>query len=144
VSKILSQQLNKFSDQLIKGVEINFDVQSYDDYSTGQSQGRTEVNYAVKKQFNDKLSVQVGGSVDVEGERSQSNKASDLAGDVILEYKITDDGRYRLKVFRKNLYENIFEGDIVETGAGLVYLRDYDKWKELFRKPEKNEEVNAE
>jgi hypothetical protein len=137
-SKILSQQLNKFSDQFIKGVQLNLGVSSYKDYSTGQAEGRTELNVGVKKQlFNDRISVQVGGSVDLEGEKAKENKASDLAGDVVVEYKLTEDGRYRLKGFRENQYEGIFEGDIVETGAGLTYTRDFDTWKELFQKPVK-------
>ncbi len=35
-SKILSNQLNNFAGNLIKGVELNFDLQSAEDYSTGQ------------------------------------------------------------------------------------------------------------
>lgn len=138
VSKFLSQQLNKFSEQYVKGVELNFDLQSYDDYSSGDAEGRTELNVGVKKTlFNDRLSVQVGGSVDLEGEKSRQNNVSDLTGDVTLEYQLTDNGRYRLKAFRQNQYEGAIEGELNETGFGVIYTRDFNLWRELFRRDEK-------
>ncbi len=138
VGNFLSSQLNKLSSKVIPGVEMNFDIQSYDDFQTGEAQGRTQVEVGVKKQlFNERLSVQIGGTVDVEGERAKQNSASDIASDVTVEYKLTEDGRYRLKGFRHNQYEGALEGHLIETGAGVVYVRDFNKWKEFFRKPEK-------
>jgi hypothetical protein len=138
VSKFLSAQLNQLGSKLVPGVELSFDVQSYDDYESGQSEGRTEVEVGIKKQlFDERLSVQVGGSVDVEGEKAKQNSASDITSDVSLEYKMSKDGRYRLKGFRHNQYEGALEGQLVETGAGLLYTRDFDKWKEFFRKPDR-------
>jgi translocation and assembly module TamB len=138
VGKFLSAQLNQLSSKVVPGVELNFDVQSYDDYQSGQAEGRTQVDIGVKKQlFNERLTVQVGGIVDVEGEKGKQNSASDITSDVTLEYKITEDGRYRLKGFRHNQYEGAIEGQLVETGAGVLYVRDFNKWKEFLKSPKK-------
>lgn len=138
VGKFLSAQLNQWSSKVVPGVELNFDVQSYDDYETGQAEGRTQVDIGVKKQlFNERLTVQVGGVVDVEGEKAMQNSASEITSDVTVEYKITKDGRYRLKGFRHNQYEGAIEGALVETGAGVLYVRDFNKWKEFFKSPAK-------
>jgi hypothetical protein len=136
VGKFLSAQLNQLSQKVVPGVELSFDVQSYDDYSTGEAEGRTEVEVGLKKQlFNERLEVQVGGTVDVEGERAKQNNASDITSDVTLEYKLTKDGRYRLKGFRHNQYQGALDGQLVETGGGILYIRDFDKWKEFFQAP---------
>ena len=136
VGKFLSAQLNQLSSKVVPGVELNFDVQSYDDYQSGQAQGRTQVDIGMKKQlFNERLTVQVGGIVDVEGARAKQNSASDITSDVTLEYKLTKDGRYRLKGFRHNQYEGAIEGQLVETGAGILYVRDFNKWKSFFKSP---------
>jgi hypothetical protein len=82
--------------------------------------------------------VQVAGNIAVEGESAKQNNMSDIAGDIVLEYLLTEDGRYRLKVFRKDQYEGILDGEIKESGIGLVYTRDFDKWGQFFRKPENN------
>jgi hypothetical protein len=135
VGKFLSSQLNQLSSKLIPGVDVNFDVQSYEDYSNGRNEGRTQVGVGVSKQlFNERLSVQVGGAVDVEGPAAAQNNASDIAGDVTVQYKMSQDGTYRLKGFRTNQYEGLIEGQIIETGAGIIYVKDFDRWKNLFRK----------
>lgn len=137
VSSFLTEQLNRFSSGFVPGVELNFDVQSYEDYQSGNAEGRTQVEVGLKKElFNNRLTVEIGGSVDVEGEKAKQNSAGNIAGDVTVEYKLTEDGRYRLKGFRNNQYEGVIEGQLVETGVGVVYVRDFNWWKELFRKPE--------
>ena len=61
VSKFLSSQINRLSNKVLPGIDLNFDIQSYDDYQTGQAKGRTQVEIGVKKQlFNERLSVQLG------------------------------------------------------------------------------------
>lgn len=142
VGKFLSAQLNQLSSKFVPGVELNFDVQSYDDYEAGQSEGRTEVEVGIKKQlFDERLTVQVGGSVDVEGEKAKQNSASDITSDVSLEYKLSKDGRYRLKGFRHNQYEGALEGQLVETGAGILYVKDFDKWREFLRPNRKKKQT---
>lgn len=136
VSKFLSTQINQLSSKILPGIDLNFDIQSYDDYQTGQAKGRTQVEIGVKKQlFNERLSVQLGGSVDVEGDRARQNSASDITGDVTVEYKLTEDGRFLMKGFRHNQYEGVIEGQLVETGAGIVFVRDFNRWR---KKPPKS------
>jgi len=129
VSTLLSSQLNQWSSKLVPGVEMNFDIQSYEDYQSGSAEGRSQLNLGVKKQlFNERLSVQVGGKIDMEGERAKQNSVSDLASDVAVEYKLTKDARFRLKGFRQNLFEGAIEGQMVETGVGLIFVRDFNSW----------------
>ena len=134
VGKFLSSQLNQLSSKVLPGVELNFDIQSYDDYQTGQAKGRTQVEVGVKKQlFNERLSVELGGTVDVEGDKARQNTANDITSDVTVEYKLTPDGRFRMKGFRHNQYEGAIEGQLVETGAGVVFVRDFNQWKRIFK-----------
>ena len=129
VGTLLSSQLNQWSSKFVPGVEMNFDIQSYEDYQSGQAEGRSQLNLGVKKQlFNERLSVQVGGKIDMEGERANQNSVSDIASDVSVEYKLTKDARYRLKAFRQNLFEGAIEGQLVETGVGLIFVRDFNSW----------------
>jgi hypothetical protein len=136
VGKFLSAQLNQLSSKVIPGMELNFDIQSYDDYQSGQAKGRTQVEIGAKKQlFNERLSVQLGGSVDVEGDQAKQNSANDITSDISLEYKLNKDGRFRMKGFRHNQYEGAIEGQLIETGIGLVYVHDFNKWR---KKPPKS------
>jgi hypothetical protein len=41
-------------------------------------------------------------------------------------------GRYVLRAYRKNEYEGIIEGYIVETGLGFIINVDYNHFREIF------------
>ena len=135
VGKFLSAQLNQLTSMVLPGLELNFDIQSYEDYQSGEAEGRTQVEIGLKQQlFDERLSVQLGGSIDVEGERARQNQANEIASDIQVEYRLTKDGRFRLKGFRHNQYEGAIEGQLVETGIGIVYVRDFNRWKNFFSK----------
>jgi hypothetical protein len=123
----------------IEGVELSFDVKSYEDYSGGSSSSQTDLELGVSKSLmNDRLVVKVSGNVNIEGENSQQNSFTDFIGDLALEYKLTEDGRFRVTGFRNNNYDMI-NGDVIETGAGLIYIKDYDSLRELFKANETNQ-----
>src|SRR5690606_21455302 len=105
VSELLSSQLNNLAGDLIAGVELNFDLQSTDDYSTGSLQNRTDLNVGVAQRLlHDRLKVTVGSNVEVEGGGQPGRSPSNIAGDIAIEYQLSKAGRYFLRVFRKNDY----------------------------------------
>lgn len=135
-SKVLTQQLNGLSDKYINFVDLDLGVNSFEDYSTGVEEGRTQLQVGVSKQLlNSKVTVRVGGNVELEGERAKQNNANDVAGNISIDYKLTDDGRYKLKAFRENQYENPIEGELTKTGAGIMYVRNFKRFRELLKKP---------
>ncbi|HYV92026.1 MAG TPA: translocation/assembly module TamB domain-containing protein [Chitinophagales bacterium] len=139
VSQLLSQQLNRLASNYIKGVQINVNVNSYEDYTTGAPQGRTEVELGVSKQLlNNRLNVQVGGNIDLEGQKAKENTVSNIAGDVSAEYKLSRDGMYRLRFYHHNDYD-ILQGQIIEDGLGLVFTKDYNRMRDLFRRQKSNQ-----
>jgi hypothetical protein len=141
VSQILSVQLNRLSEQYIAGANLNVGLDSYQDYSSGNAEGRTQLKLALSKQlFDERVTVQVGGNVDLEGQRSQENSLNNFAGDFKVLYKLTDDGRWQLQVFRQNSYEGAIDGDITKTGVGVVFMIDYDKLFGITLKPVPEEE----
>jgi translocation and assembly module TamB len=139
VSKLLTEQLNRLGDN-IKGIQLDFDVKSYEDYSTGTAQGQTELQLGLSKSLlNDRLVVKVSGNLDVEGDQAgNQSSVSDFIGDLAIEYKLTPDGRLRITGFRNSNYDMI-DGELVETGAGIIYIKDYDAFRELFRSNAKHD-----
>jgi hypothetical protein len=136
VSKILSQQLNNLAGNLIKGVDLNFDLESKDDYSTGSQQETTNLKVGASKSlFNDRLAVSVGSNVMLQGE-NQANPSS-LVGDISVEYKLTRDGRYRVRVYQRNDNSTVVEGQVVETGVAFALIMDYDNFREIFQRAKK-------
>ncbi len=134
VSGILTDQLNKVASGLIKGVDINVGIESQDDYSSGTVQTRTDLRVGLSRTMNnDRIKVNVGTNVPIEGGSSASN-ASMIAGDVTVDYLLSKDGRYMLRTYSKNSYEGVIEGQIIETGLTFVITLEYDHWREIFKK----------
>jgi hypothetical protein len=135
VSRLLTEQLNDLAAGLIDGVDINFDVTSYDDYTTGDRRSRTDLNVSLSKQLlNDRLTVSVGSNFELEGPQSSNQRSSNLIGDISLNYKLSQDGRYMLRAYRKNLYEGVIEGYVIETGLGFSINVDFNHLNELFNR----------
>ncbi len=126
VSNFVSKQLNQLADKYIKGVQINFDVSSYQSIyaNDGAGENVTELGIGVTKEINDRLSIKAGGNVDINSD-SQKTGFSQIAGDFVLEYKLTDSGDYLLKVFRKSDYDVLNENNAVKTGVGISVSKSF-------------------
>ncbi|ASK30621.1 cell envelope biogenesis protein AsmA [Chryseobacterium sp. T16E-39] len=139
VSKILSQQLNNLASGLIKGVDLNFGLDSSEDYSTGQKNTRTDLNVDIsKKLLNDRLKVTVGSNFGLEGDARQNESTTNIAGNVTVDYSLSKDGRYMLRAYRKDEYQVALQGQIIETGVGFIITLDYDKFRDIFQKSKKD------
>jgi uncharacterized short protein YbdD (DUF466 family) len=142
VSNILSSQLNQIADEYVKGFDINVNVNSYSDYVNQQREDNTNVEVDVRKQlFNERLTVQVGGQFNVEGDqqKKQQQQLSSLTGDVKVFYDLTPDGRWILKGFNTTEYGDLLEGEVRKTGVGIIYDRDFYRLSDLWRRQLKDQ-----
>ncbi|TKC08109.1 translocation/assembly module TamB [Pedobacter polaris] len=138
VSKLLTEQLNNLASDLIQGVDLNFGVNSSEDYSTGSLEQKTDLEVGLsKKLLNDRLTITVGSSFGLEGPKTPGQSSSAIAGNVNIDYMLSADGRYRLRFYRRNQNEGIVDGQIIETGVGFTLVVDYNKFKEIFQKRSK-------
>ena len=135
VSKLLTEQLNNLASDLIQGVDLNFGVNSSEDYSTGSLEQKTDLELGIsKKLLNDRLTVTVGSSFALEGPQQANQNATSIADNVNVEYALSRDGRYRLRAYRRNQTESVVQGQIIETGLGFTLVVDYNRFKEIFQK----------
>ena len=141
VSKLMTEQLNNLAGDLIAGVDLNFDVASSDDYTTGTRRNRTDLNVGLSKQLlSNRLTVSVGSNFALQGPQSTNQQSSNLAGNVALTYQLSRDGRYLLRAYRKNEYFGVVDGYIVETGVRFIITLDYDRFMNLFRRKQSRED----
>ena len=139
---MLSQQLNNLAGDLINGVEVNFDLESTDDYTKGQKENRTDLNVGISKQLLDnRLKVNIGSSFGLEGSQQANRETNKISGDVSLDYQLTKDGRYRVRAYRKNDYQVALQGQVVETGVAFIITFNYDQFRELFHRSEEEKQA---
>ncbi len=141
-SRFLSAQLNRLTDEFVKGLDVNVDLQSTEDYTTGAKRNRTDLNLSATKQlFDERLSVTVGNNFELEGAEEGNNSNSNLIpGNLAADYKLSSDGRYLVRIFRRRDNINIVEGVSIETGVSFVITLDYNRFRNIFRGKKREQE----
>jgi translocation and assembly module TamB len=135
VSQLLSDQLNNLAGDLVKGVNLDLNLNSTTDQAAG---ARTDLNVGLSKAFlGDRLKISVGKNFELES-KSQTPSSSEVFDNIALDYSLSKDGRYLFRGYRKNQYQSILEGFIIETGVSFIITADYDLFREIFQK-NKNE-----
>jgi translocation and assembly module TamB len=138
VSKLMTNQLNKLAAGLIDGVDLTFDVTSTDDYTTGDRRSRTDLNIGLSKRLlNERLTIAIGSNYELEGPKNSNQNASNIIGNLSVNYALSRDGRYMLRYYRKNEYEGVVDGYIVESGLSFILSVDYNRVADIIRRKKK-------
>jgi translocation and assembly module TamB len=134
VSKLLTDQLNLFASDLIKGVKLDFNFNSTSIATDNGSAGQTDLSVGLSKAFlNDRLTVNVGRNFEIES-GNKAAKSSEIVDNVNVNYNLSRDGHYAVRAYRKNQYQSVLELFVVETGVSFSVVLDYEKVKEIFKK----------
>ncbi|WP_266366293.1 translocation/assembly module TamB domain-containing protein [Tellurirhabdus rosea] len=139
VSKILSEQLERFASNIIKGVDFDFNLMSQNAYTNTTSGTRTDFNVGLSKSFLEgRLTVTVGRNFVLENNTGINRNPNEVFDNASLNYNLSRDGRYALRFYRNNAYQAsttaTLEGYVIETGVGFVITVDYNLLSELFGK----------
>ncbi|MEJ7610138.1 MAG: translocation/assembly module TamB domain-containing protein [Ferruginibacter sp.] len=140
VSQFLSSALNEIAGDIFKGIDVDLNLNSYNDFSNGGNTERTDLNVAVSKTFaNDRVVISVGQNFGLSGNdaTAKATGSSGFKPDLSVAYKLTADGRYLIRAYTKNQFEVVLDGYVVETGLAFVVTLDYNKFNELFRRKKK-------
>ena len=125
-TELLSNQLNYWLSQISKDFDVGFN------YRPGDQLTSDEVEVALSKQFLDnRMTINVNGNVDV---RPSTSNASQLVGDVEIEYKIKQSGKVRVKAFTRANDHLLYEYAPYTQGVGLFYREEFDTFGDLVRK----------
>lgn len=129
----LQSQINSWAASTLKGVDLTFGINSYQDGSDGHSQNETSYSYRLSKSlFNDRFKIVVGGEYSTDA-TSEQNFSNNLVNDISFEYYLNKSGTKYLRLFRHTGYESVLEGEITEMGIAYVLKRKVSDLRHLFR-----------
>lgn len=135
VSKLLTDQLNLLAGDLIKGIKLDFNLNSTAMNTDAGNKARTDLNVGLSKAFlNDRLKIAVGRNFQLENTTGSAASSNEIVDNISLNYNLSKDGRYLFSAYRKNQYQAILDGFVVETGVAFTLTLDYAYFKELFEK----------
>lgn len=127
--ELLSNQLNSWLSQISKDFDIGVN------YRPGDQLSSEELELALSTQlFEDR--VIIDGNIGMIGEHGSQSNASNIIGDINVEFLVTRDGRLRLKAFNKYNDMEISQRDAAYTqGVGISYRREFTRIRDIWRSP---------
>jgi hypothetical protein len=139
MSQFLSEAMNEVADDLIEGVDLQVDLKSYK--RADNTETKTDIGVSMSKDLMDsRMTVTIGKNFTLgEDQASYQNNMQQYIPDITTTYKLSKDGRYRVKAYQKNEYDTVVEGYFTETGVAFTIELDYNKFKELIQRQKKLE-----
>jgi hypothetical protein len=135
-SEMLSNKMSNWLNGVTKDIDIGVN------YRPGGTLSNDELDLALSKQlFNNRLTID--GNFGVANNNTASNtttaknnNTSNLIGDVTLEYKLSESGKYRVKGFNRSNdnTEIATSGGPFTQGVGIFYREEYESLSELYRR----------
>jgi len=128
--EIVSAQLSRMLSQISKDFDIGVN------YRPGDQISPQELELALSTQLFDNR-VTIDGAV---GMNTYSNTTQQVIGDVLVEVKITEDGRFRFKAFnRTNTGSEVLYSTYspYTQGVGIVFRKEFNGLKDLFKRSKK-------
>ncbi|MCX6272046.1 MAG: translocation/assembly module TamB domain-containing protein [Bacteroidetes bacterium] len=133
---ILSSQLNSWLSQISNDFDVGVN------YKPGDRLTSDELTVALSTQlFDERVTIDgnFGYAAATKNPGTTQQNASNIVGDVKIEVKLTDDGRFRVKAFNKSNNVSLFENNAPYTqGVGIFFRKEFDDLAELFRKRKKS------
>ncbi|MBS1638218.1 MAG: translocation/assembly module TamB [Bacteroidetes bacterium] len=134
-SEMLSNKLSHWLNGVTKDIDVGVN------YRPGSTLSSDELDLALSKQLlNNRLSIDgnfgVSNNNGAKTTTTGSSNSSNLIGDVTVEYKLSDDGRYRVKAFnRSNDNTQITtSGGPFTQGVGVFYREEFETLNELYKR----------
>lgn len=147
-SEMLSNQLSNWLSQISDDFDLGVN------YRPGDQLTSEEVDVMMSTQlFNDRVTVETNVGVQGDNPNNTAQNGSQIVGDFLVEYKISEDGRVKGKAFnRSNTYNPIYSNQAPFTqGAGVSYQEDfsslphlYCRVKSRFMRKEKQAEIDCD
>lgn len=129
INSILSQQLNNIMSDNIQFFDVNMGLNTYEDYARKGGQTTTDLDVQISKNlFEDRVSLQMESRINLSGNTNPGQSSSNYNTDYKFFYNIDKNGTYKLKAYNLAIYD-LFDGDITNTGIGILYSKDFDSKK---------------
>ncbi len=126
LNSLLASQINSVVGNSIKGGSLAVGVEGRED--SGNKQTDFTFKYS-QRLFSDRVQVVLGGRVSTGG--NAQNDAESFIDNISVEYRLDAAGTRYVRLFHDKTYDNL-DGEITETGVGLVLRKKLDRLSELF------------
>jgi hypothetical protein len=144
ISELLSNQLSNWLSQVDENLQIDIDLNSLD--KTALNTFQLRLSYTL---LDGRLRISRDqGSFQNFQSTSQTSNLTNIAGEWTIEYLLSQDGKFRLKLYNKNNTNPLLAGVVNNTsssaGFSILHTQSFNSLKELFARSKKIEPDTAE
>jgi hypothetical protein len=131
---------NQISNVVGQSMDISLGMESTNNAEGGRG---TDYNFQFAKRFwNNRFRIVIGGTVST---GNAAKKDETFIDNVAIEYRLDNSGTRYVKLFHEKNYESVLEGEVIETGLGVVLRKKVSNLGELFIfKKTKDDDENEE
>jgi hypothetical protein len=131
--EVITDQLSNMLSQISDNVDIGVK------YRSGNALTDEEVEVELSTSlFNNRVTIDGNVGMYTQGTTQNTNN---IVGDVVVDVKITPDGRFRVKAFNKSNQFDISSSyySAYKQGIGIYYRYEFDKFSEIFNRRKKKQ-----
>lgn len=156
VSELFSNQLSYWMSQVDENLEIDVDLKTMDQEAFNTFQLRLSYTF-----FNGRLRITRDGTIGNQTTTTNTNNGrndlSSVAGDWTLDYLLTPDGKFKVKMYSRTsvnpALSQLGNGNTITTGVSLLHTQSFNELRDLLKSnrdknrkttgtdPEINEEI---
>ena len=131
LNSVIQSQINSLAGSAFQSINASFTMGMEDRTSAETGDKQTDYSFRYSQRlFNDRVQIVIGGKVTTGA--NATNDAESFIDNISLEYRLDTSGTRYVRVFYDKNYESVLDGEITETGVGLVLRRKMDRLGELF------------
>ncbi|MBQ8674171.1 MAG: translocation/assembly module TamB domain-containing protein [Bacteroides sp.] len=128
LNSVIQSQINSLMGSM-KNANLSVGIEDHTATETGDTQKDISFRYS-QRFFNDRVQIIIGGKVSTGA--NATNDAESFIDNISIEYRLDNSGTRYVRLFYDKNYESVLDGEVTETGAGLVLRKKMDNLGELF------------
>ena len=140
LNSFLQSEINNITGSALRSLDLSFGMDNSTDASGGT---HTDYSFKFSKRFwNNRMKIVVGGKVSTGPDVANQNES--FFDNVTLEYRLGESSDKYLKLYYDNNSYDWLEGTVREYGAGFIWRRSLQHFKDIFRFGKKKEALPAD
>lgn len=131
LSSFLQSEITNIAGNALKTVDITLGME---DATSADGSQHTDYSFRFAKRFwNNRISIVIGGRISTgNDDPTASGSSNSFIDDISLEWRLDDSGTRYIRLFHNTNFDSMLDGEITETGAGIVLRKKVSKLGELF------------
>ena len=127
LNSFLQSEISSIAGNALRTIDISVGMED-----GTAADGSTTTDYSfrfAKRLWNNRVSIIIGGKVSTGNNARSSDSFID---DVSIEYRLDENGTRYVRLYHARNYDSLLDGEIIETGGGIVLRKKVNRFDELF------------